>query len=77
MSARVAEPTQLAHLTVAPDLHPRCARRPVGEIAGHVLIQVVVADDEVHSGLAGGVASTDDRDRVARAKPRASFSVAA
>jgi hypothetical protein len=70
---------QLAHLAVAPDLHPRCARHPVGETTGHVPLQVVVADDEVHrcclpgqedGCLAGGVASTDDRDRVARAKPR-------
>lgn len=65
---------QLAHLAVASDLHSRCAQHPVGEITGHVPVQVV-ADDEVHrcclpgqedGCLAGGVASTDDRDRASR-----------
>jgi len=72
-AASVAD--QLAHLAVASELHPRCAQHPVGEITGHVPVQVVVADDEVHrcclpgqeaGCLAGGVAATDDRDRASR-----------
>ena len=76
---------QLADLGVQPEIDPRVAMDAIGQIARHVLLEPVLADDQGQARdlvgqeqrrLTGGVAAADDRDRVA-AQTRASTSVAA
>ena len=77
-SSRPRSPTSSQTSQLRQTLHPWGRRDPLCEVAGHVPVQVVVADHEVdvsgvpsqeQGGLPGGVPATDDRDRVAAAEP--------
>ena len=72
-------PEEFGYLTTPPDLHPRRTPDPVGEIAGHVPVEVAVADHQVHRRrppgqedrrLTSGVTAADDGHGVTPAELR-------